>query len=255
MLDAEGAPLEEVTVHLLAAGATGDPGVVAKLRQAAADARGRGAPDIARLCLERALAEPPSARARPDVLVELGRVEAMQAPATAVGHLTDALKGAASRSRRGTVALALSEALALCGCFADAVRVLVTMIAELDGEHPELATSLQAALLNTARWDLDTRPVTRPMLDRLLDQGRARRGSGSAALRRQPGDRARRGGNRPRPRGRSCREAVGATPRLMSAVSSTVLPGRSACCCSRIWTARPGWRLGALCGLITACRR
>ncbi len=39
MLDAEGAPLEEVTVHLLAAAAAGDPWTVDKLRQAAADAR------------------------------------------------------------------------------------------------------------------------------------------------------------------------------------------------------------------------
>ena len=75
LLDADGAPAGEVTVHLLAAGPAGDSWVVARLRAAAADARTRGAPDIARLCLERALAEPPPARARPEVLAELGRAE------------------------------------------------------------------------------------------------------------------------------------------------------------------------------------
>ncbi len=222
MLDAEGAPQEEVAVHLLEAGPAGDPWVVDKLRQAAADARGRGAPDVARLCLERALAEPPAAQVRADVLAELGRVETLQAPATAVRHLTEALKGMTGQPRRGAVALALSEALALSGCFADAVRVLVTMIAELDGEHPELATSLQAALLNTARWDLDTRPVTRPLLDRLLE--RAGRGEeldpqlhASLAI-----ELAAAATERDRAVGHA-REAVGATPRLMS-VSSTVLP-------------------------------
>ena len=80
-------------MHLLAAGPAGDPWVVDRLRQAAADACGRGAPDVARLCLERALAEPPAARVRAEVLAELGRVEILQAPATAVGHLTEASAG------------------------------------------------------------------------------------------------------------------------------------------------------------------
>jgi DNA-binding CsgD family transcriptional regulator len=222
MLDADGAPQEEVTVHLLAAGATGDPWVVAKLRQAAADARGRGAPEVARLCLERALAEPPSAQARPGVLLELGRVETMQAPAAAVRHLTEALSRTASRSGRGTIALVLSEALALCGRFADAVGVLVTMTDELGDERSGLTTSLQAALVNTARWDLGTRPVTRPLLDRL----RQRAGNGeeldaqlhaSLAI-----ELAAAGADRERAV-RHAREALRATARLVS-VSSPALP-------------------------------
>ncbi len=99
MLDAEGAAQEEVAVHLLEAGATGDAWVAGKLRQAAADARGRGAPDVARLCLERALAEPPPPPIRSELLAELGRVETLQAPAMAVGHLTEALAGMTSLPR------------------------------------------------------------------------------------------------------------------------------------------------------------
>jgi hypothetical protein len=92
---------EEVTVHLLAAGEAGDPWVVDKLRRAAADARSRGAPDVAALCLQRALAEPPPAAARADVLLELGSVQALHAPAAAVGHLEEALAATPDWPRRG----------------------------------------------------------------------------------------------------------------------------------------------------------
>jgi hypothetical protein len=72
LLDEQGAPAEEVTVHLLAAAATGDAWVVDRLRRAAASARARGAPDVAAAqCLERALAEPPPAGVRGDVLQHL----------------------------------------------------------------------------------------------------------------------------------------------------------------------------------------
>jgi len=48
---------------------------------AAADARSRGAPDVAVQCLERALAEPPAAGVRGDVLFELGSAQTFRAPA------------------------------------------------------------------------------------------------------------------------------------------------------------------------------
>ena len=130
LLDAGGASPEEVIVHLLAAGSTGSSWVTGRLRAAAADARGRGAPDVARLCLERALAEPPPIGDRPDVLFELGRLEVMRDPATAARHLAAALAGMPGWPQRGAVALALSEALALCGRFAEAVAMLDGLLAE-----------------------------------------------------------------------------------------------------------------------------
>jgi hypothetical protein len=172
MLDAEGAPQQEVTVHLLAAAATGDPWVAGKLRQAAADARRRGAPDVAALCLRRVLAEPPPAGIRADVLFELGQLETMQAPATAAGRLQESLDATPDWPRRGAVALALSEALALGGRFGDAVRLLAGTAAEAPGAGTR--DPLQAALLNTARMDIGTRAVTGPLLDQL--QARAARG-------------------------------------------------------------------------------
>ncbi len=222
MLDEEDAASAEVTVHLLAAAATGDAWVVDRLRRAAADARRRGAPDVAVQCLERALAEPPAAGARGDVLFELGSAQTFHAPATAAEHLTEALARSAGWPRRGEIALALSQALGLCGRFADAVEVLQAAIGESGEDRSPIAISLQSAVLNVARWDLDTRPVMRPILERL--QAKADAGEdldpqvhanlaielGAAGLDRELAI-------------RHARAAVRATPRLMS-LTSTALP-------------------------------
>ena len=222
ILDAEDAAAAEVTVHLLAAAATGDAWVVDRLRQAAADARSRGAPDVAIQCLERALAEPPAASVRGDVLFELGSAQTFHAPAAAAEHLAEALARSAGWPRRGEIALALSQAIGLCGRFAEAAELLQGTIKAAGDDHSPIAVSLQAALLNVARWDLDTRPVMRPILERL--QARAEPGEdldpqlhanlaiefGAAGLDRERAI-------------RHARAAVRATPRLMS-LTSTALP-------------------------------
>jgi hypothetical protein len=67
LLAAEGVAIGELTTHLLAAGPEADPWMVTRLRDAAADAAARGAPEVAVQCLERALAEPPSPGIRAEV--------------------------------------------------------------------------------------------------------------------------------------------------------------------------------------------
>jgi DNA-binding CsgD family transcriptional regulator len=156
-----------VTVHLMAAAASGDGWVVDRLRAAAADARGRGAPEVAIGCLERALAEPPAPHVRGQVLFELGSAQIFSAPAAAVDNLTEALARDTGWPGRGEIALALGRALALCGRFADAAGVLQEALAGRDQDRTAAATLLQADLLNAARWDLQTRPVIWPVLDRL----------------------------------------------------------------------------------------
>ena len=176
LLVAEGASVGELTTHLLAAAAEGDPWVVDRLRAAAADARGRGAPDVAAQCLERALAEPPAAGTRAEVLYELGSARTFLAPVTAIDQLSEALALAAGWPLRGEIAVALGEALALCGRFAQAVAMIQRTSAELPGagagdvpgETSGVLASMQAVLLNIARWDLSTRTVTRPLVEELL---------------------------------------------------------------------------------------
>jgi len=62
-------------VHLLATTPSGDPAVVAMLREAARSALAGGAPDTAATLLRRALDEPPDSELRPRVLFELGNAE------------------------------------------------------------------------------------------------------------------------------------------------------------------------------------
>ena len=168
LLAAEGASPAEMTAHLLASAASGDPWLTDQLRRAAADARGRGAPEVAAQCLERALAEPPPAAARADVLYELGAGQTFHSPASAVKHLSEALELTGDWPRRGEIALALSEALALSGRFADAVTTVQSALAESGDGQDRIVASLQAVLLNIARWDLSTREVTRPLVAELL---------------------------------------------------------------------------------------
>src|SRR5580700_6057959 len=82
-----------------------------RLRAPAVEARSRGAPDVAILCLQRALAEPPPAADRADVLFELGSLQILQADAAAADHLAEALTVAADPGRRAQIVRLLGEAL------------------------------------------------------------------------------------------------------------------------------------------------
>jgi len=70
-----GATDERVASQLLHAPPTNDPDVVATLRAAAADAARRGAPRVATVYLDRALAEPPAEDEVLSVLTEIGLAE------------------------------------------------------------------------------------------------------------------------------------------------------------------------------------
>jgi DNA-binding CsgD family transcriptional regulator len=166
-LSTEGAKADELAVHLLASGTRGDPWLVDTLREAAMQARREGAPELARSYLERALIEPPADGVRCEVLVELGSLEVDQMPAAAVEHLTEALELTVGHLHRGEVQLELSMALALSGRFVDAVKLLEASIAELDDVRSDRGIMLRSALLTAARWDLTTRPLTRPLIAEL----------------------------------------------------------------------------------------
>ncbi|MER5886432.1 AAA family ATPase [Streptomyces sp. NPDC001941] len=78
--------------HLLQIPPDDDQGVVEQLRQAAREHLAVGAPDAARRCLERALAERPGPRTRARVLYELGCAALLTSPPTTVRHLRAALE-------------------------------------------------------------------------------------------------------------------------------------------------------------------
>jgi hypothetical protein len=76
----EDAPGELVAAQLLLSDPSGDEDVVAALRGAATEALARGAPDDAVTYLSRALAEPPPAPVRADVLLEVGTARGRARP-------------------------------------------------------------------------------------------------------------------------------------------------------------------------------
>ena len=75
LLRERGAGPERVALQLLHTPPARDPDVVTKLRHAAASAHARGAPATAAVLLDRAMAEPPGAELRGELLVALGRAE------------------------------------------------------------------------------------------------------------------------------------------------------------------------------------
>ncbi|PWG09487.1 hypothetical protein DF268_32295 [Streptomyces sp. V2] len=91
VLDA-GRGIAAASRHLLEVHPEGDADLVEQLREAARAHLAVGAPDAALRCLERALAEPPVAGARAQVLYELGCATLLTSPSQTVAHLSRALE-------------------------------------------------------------------------------------------------------------------------------------------------------------------
>jgi Tetratricopeptide repeat len=145
---------------------------VARLRQAAGQARDRGAPEVAADCLRRALAEPPRGATRVEVLFEIGQIEIMQDPAAAVSDLAQALAGSVAGPRQATIALALGEALTLAGRLAEAIAVFDRGLGQLPVQPSQLHASLEAGLPAAARWEPSAQSSAPP--DRERDQAARR---------------------------------------------------------------------------------
>ncbi len=85
-----GAPPERVAAQLMLVSPRRDAGVVRTLREAAAAASARGAPETATTLLHRALDEPPDPGERTDLLLQLGSVESQVDLRAGVGRLREA---------------------------------------------------------------------------------------------------------------------------------------------------------------------
>jgi DNA-binding CsgD family transcriptional regulator len=174
LLAADGAPSDRVAAHLLSSEPFGEIWVVEALRGAARDALARGAPEVASSYLRRALSEPPPQPARLDVLLELGRAEAMLPVAQEFPALREAL--ALSTDPRQRAELALELALALFGVFRNGEARLVvdealTRERDLDADIVE---RLEQALIGGGMDDPDAVPDILARAERHFE--RARRG-------------------------------------------------------------------------------
>ena len=119
--------------HLLEVHPDNDAELVQQLREAASENLAVGAPDAARRCLERALAEPPLPAVRPLVLYELGCATLLTSPATTVGHLRAALATPdLDEALRVDVVFRLSQALTHNNQSGEAADVVVSEAARLE---------------------------------------------------------------------------------------------------------------------------
>jgi DNA-binding CsgD family transcriptional regulator len=149
LLTESGAGPEHVAAHLLLARPAADPGVVARLRDAARAARVRGAPESAVAYLRRALAEPPVAAQRADLLLELGSSEALISGESAAEHLQEAHGLIQDPRRKAEAATLLGRQLFHLGRLDESVAVFTHALDGLGAADAELERLLEAGLIST----------------------------------------------------------------------------------------------------------
>jgi DNA-binding CsgD family transcriptional regulator len=153
-LAAEGAPADQVAAHLLSAEPYGEAWVVEALRRAAHEALAQGAPEAAVSYLRRAAAEPADPEIRLDLLLELGRAEALQPSAHDFASLREALRLAQSPEQRARIAVELAWGFSAVARFSDAASLLEDTVGRVDGLGSDLLDSIEALLIGGGIEDL-----------------------------------------------------------------------------------------------------
>lgn len=150
LLASERADPERVALHLLRTEPAGETATVTALREAAAQASSRGAPQSAAAYLRRAAAEPPPDAAQDaDVRLELGLALAAYMQPDAFGLLQEAVAVAATPVQRGVIALSGARALGLSGRFDPSVALCRQALEHAEAYPPELSERLEAELACT----------------------------------------------------------------------------------------------------------
>jgi DNA-binding CsgD family transcriptional regulator len=167
LLMADAAPGELVAPQLVLADPSGDPAAVHALRDAAAGALARGAPDAAVAWLTRALAEPPPAGTRASVLFELGRAQALAHDPAALERLAAALDSSDEPHLRALAARLLARILLVTARWPDAFAVLDRAVDALGESDRELALALAGDRAFAARLTPAAHGRRRDDFDRL----------------------------------------------------------------------------------------
>jgi len=167
LLHGDGAPPGRVGAHLLTVQSSADPWVVARLREAAADALESGSPQAAAALLGRALAEPPPAADRVAVLRELGRAEELAGQDAALAHLAEARGLTPDRRQRAEIGLQIAGAQANLFHWVEAVDVSQATLAELGDQEPDLQAKLEAQVVVAGLRVARRASLVPPALERL----------------------------------------------------------------------------------------
>jgi DNA-binding CsgD family transcriptional regulator len=163
----EGASPHGIAAHLLVTDPAGDDWVVGSLMPAARAATASGAPDSAVAYLRRALAEPPSGRLRPDVLLQLGFAESYAGDPQAAAHLEAALDTAAGPAVQVAITLALGRMLQIDGRNREALEVFDRTRARIASTDRRAALTLEGAALGAAQLDAQTADDAAPRIAHL----------------------------------------------------------------------------------------
>ncbi|MDR3031840.1 MAG: AAA family ATPase, partial [Kitasatospora sp.] len=153
LLTDEGAEIDAIAAQLLASEPAGSPEVIEQLRQAAAGALRRGAPEDAVASLTRALREGSGRELRAALSFELGMAEQHAGKSAAIGHFRDAQRLSADSVLRNTAALELASVLALTGQWEEPIAVTEAALADLGGNAPDLTLRLERLRATTAAYD------------------------------------------------------------------------------------------------------
>jgi DNA-binding CsgD family transcriptional regulator len=144
-----GAAAEQVAAHLLALPPKGEEWRVEVLQEAGRTALGKGGTDSAVAYLQRALDEPPPAKRRNRVLLELGLTATLQNAPAAIGHLREAYEVFDDPVTRVLIANVLGRALIFNGAPAEAVELVRDAATDLPDELGDMRLSLEALELVT----------------------------------------------------------------------------------------------------------
>jgi DNA-binding CsgD family transcriptional regulator len=166
-LAAAGASGDRCASHLLAVEPGTDAWTVEVLREAAAGAVARGAPESAVTYLARAGRERVARERGVRVLRELGMAEFLAGRQAGIEHLRGALELTTDVVERARIARDLGNAFTVVDRFTDTVAVTERAIEELGATDPVLTQELEAQLIGAAGLHLSTRPAHRQHLDRL----------------------------------------------------------------------------------------
>jgi DNA-binding CsgD family transcriptional regulator len=170
LLHGDGDNVERVAAHLLLGHAGADPWAVEQLRAAAREAR---AAQPAVRYLERALAEPPTAELRPEVLAELGAAEAALGLPAAADHLAQAAAASSDPRRRAELGLQLGRALDALGRHEEAAGAYDAALEELPppetADELELRDQLEASFISTASIVPDLQPIAYERSTRVVE--------------------------------------------------------------------------------------
>ncbi|MFI6132882.1 AAA family ATPase [Micromonospora sp. NPDC051141] len=170
LLHAEGAPVDQVAAHLLHADQLPTWGV-GVLRQASEVAAVRGAPELAARYLYRLLPVAMDSVDRTQLLLDLGGLELMLDPTTAIDRLSTVLRTAQDTRHRGRAARLLIHALMIGRQPGDALTVLEEVVGQVREKDEEFAALLEVDMVAIAMVDGRTVPWARHRLDRFARVG------------------------------------------------------------------------------------